>query len=126
MICIIYIRKVLFNNILYIITYGKYFELTQKYLAQYGENTILLMQVGSFFEVYALLDKATGIMSGSKIEGFSRICDLNIAEKNSSIGKDAVLMAGFKDIGIHTITTNNIRIFWTKHIVQLRYTTNSI
>ena len=78
----------------------EYFELTQKYLAQYGENTILLMQVGSFFEVYALLDKATGIMSGSKIESFSRICDLNIAEKNSSIGKDTVLMAGFKDIAI--------------------------
>ena len=78
----------------------EYFELTQQYLAKYGENTILLMQVGSFFEVYALLDKSTCVISGSKIEEFSRICDLNIAEKNSSIGKDAVLMAGFKDIGI--------------------------
>ena len=78
----------------------EYFELTQQYLAKYGENTILLMQVGSFFEVYALLDKSTGEISGSKMEDFSRICDLNIAEKNSSIGKEAVLMAGFKDIGI--------------------------
>ena len=78
----------------------EYFELTQQYLAKYGENTILLMQVGSFFEVYALVDKSTGAISGSKIEDFSRICDLNIAEKNSSIGKEAVLMAGFKDIGI--------------------------
>jgi DNA mismatch repair protein MutS len=78
----------------------EYFELTQQYLSQYGENTILLMQVGSFFEVYALLDKATDAISGSKIEDFSRMCDLNIAEKNSSIGKDAVLMAGFKDNGL--------------------------
>ena len=78
----------------------EYFELTQQYLAKYGENTILLMQVGSFFEVYALLDKSTGSISCSKIEDFSRICDLNIAEKNSLIGKEAVLMAGFKDIGI--------------------------
>ena len=78
----------------------EYFELTQQYLAKYGENTILLMQVGSFFEVYALLDKSTGAISGSKIEDFSRICDLNIAEKNSTIGHEYVLMAGFKDIGI--------------------------
>ena len=78
----------------------EYFELTQHYLSKYGENTILLMQVGSFFEVYALLDKATDTISGSKIEEFSRMCDLNIAEKNSSIGKDCVLMAGFKDNGL--------------------------
>jgi DNA mismatch repair protein MutS len=78
----------------------EYFELTQQYFSKYGENTILLMQVGSFFEVYALLDKATDTISGSKIEEFSRMCDLNIAEKNSSIGKDVVLMAGFKDNGL--------------------------
>ena len=78
----------------------EYFELTQHYLSKYGENTILLMQVGSFFEVYALLDKATDTITGSKIEEFSRMCDLNIAEKNSSIGKDSVLMAGFKDNGL--------------------------
>ena len=78
----------------------EYFELTQKYITQYGENTILLMQVGSFFEVYALLNKSNESITGSKIEDFSRICDLNIAEKNSYIGKDAVLMAGFKDNGI--------------------------
>ena len=78
----------------------EYFELTQQYFSKYGENTILLMQVGSFFEVYALLDKATDTISGSKIEEFSRMCDLNIAEKNSSIGKDCVLMAGFKDNGL--------------------------
>ena len=30
----------------------EYFELTNKYKAIYGENTIVLMQVGAFFEVY--------------------------------------------------------------------------
>ena len=30
----------------------EYFELTTKYKAIYGENTIVLMQVGAFFEVY--------------------------------------------------------------------------
>ena len=35
----------------------EYFELTKRYQDEYGENTILLMQVGSFFEVYAKNNK---------------------------------------------------------------------
>ena len=73
----------------------EYFELTNKYQAEYGTNTILLMQVGSFHETYALQDKTTSLISGSQIEDFSRICDLNIASKNISIGNASVVMAGF-------------------------------
>ena len=76
----------------------EYFELTKKYQDDYGDNTILLMQVGSFFEVYGL--KNANIITGSRITDFSQICELNIADKNSSIGKDSVIMAGFKDIMI--------------------------
>ena len=53
------------------------------------------MQVGAFFEVYGLKNKDTDIISGSQIEDFSKICDLNIADKKSSIGNDTVIMAGF-------------------------------
>ena len=37
----------------------EYFTLTKQYTAEYGENMILLMQCGAFFEVYGLaeLDK---------------------------------------------------------------------
>ena len=35
----------------------EYFELTKKYQNDYGEKAILLMQVGSFFEVYGTLNK---------------------------------------------------------------------
>ena len=73
----------------------EYFELTNKYQSEYGTNTILLMQVGSFHETYALQDKTTSLISGSQIEDFSRICDLNIASKNISIGNASVVMAGF-------------------------------
>ena len=59
-----------------------YFEKSNKYIKEYGENTILLMQVGSFFEVYGLKDISDGVMKGSNIEDFSRICELNIVEKN--------------------------------------------
>lgn len=71
----------------------EYFELTKRYQKEYGENTILLMQVGSFFEVYGTKD-----CESSKIREFSQICDLNIAEKNDKLGN--IIMAGFKDIMI--------------------------
>ena len=76
----------------------EYFELTKKYQDDYGENTILLMQVGAFFEVYGLLDKKINIISGSKIQDFSRICDLSVVEKNVCVGKNDVVMAGFKEL----------------------------
>ena len=66
----------------------EYFELTKKYQNEYGENTIVLMQVGSFMECYGLIDKNTNNITGSKIQDFTRICELNIAEKNICIGKD--------------------------------------
>jgi len=75
----------------------EYFELTKKYKEDYGENTILLTQVGSFFEVYGLKIKSSSIIEGSRISEFSRICDLNVVEKNVCVGKDNVLMSGFKD-----------------------------
>jgi len=78
----------------------EYFELTKKYQDEYGENTILLMQVGSFFEVYGIYCKKTEIINGSKIIDFSQICELNIVEKNVCVGNDNVMMAGFKDMQI--------------------------
>ena len=78
----------------------EYFELTKKYQATYGENTLLLMQVGSFFEVYGISNKSSLIITGSKIQDFSRICELNIVEKNTCVGEDNIMMAGFKDFQI--------------------------
>ena len=78
----------------------EYFELTKKYEDEYGENTILLMQVGSFFEVYGIYNKKTESITGSKIVDFSQICELNVVEKNTCVGTDNVMMAGFKDMQI--------------------------
>jgi len=78
----------------------EYFELTKRYQDEYGENTILLMQVGSFFEVYGKNNKNTNSINGSKIMDFSQICELNVVEKNVCVGTDNILMAGFKDIMI--------------------------
>ena len=78
----------------------EYFELTKRYQDEYGENTILLMQVGAFFEVYGIYDKENDIISSSKITEFSQICELNVVDKNTCVGKNNVMMAGFKDFMI--------------------------
>ena len=64
----------------------EYFELTDKYIREYGEKTLLLMQVGSFFEVYGV--KTQNTILNSKISDFSQICELNITEKNVCVSSD--------------------------------------
>jgi DNA mismatch repair protein MutS len=80
----------------------EYFELTEKYKNDYNDNTVVLMMVGSFFEVYGYLNKSTQEIYGSSILDFSRICELNVVEKNICVGStgDVVVMAGFKDFMI--------------------------
>ena len=73
----------------------EYFRLTQNYKNEYGERTLLLYQVGAFFEVYGLQDKSSETITGSQITEFCRICDLNLANKNMEIEGVPVMMAGF-------------------------------
>lgn len=76
-----------------------YFLKTNQYIQEYGQNTILLMQVGAFFEVYGLKESnaSSSSITGSKIQDFSRICDLLVVEKKVCVGPHEVVMAGFKD-----------------------------
>jgi DNA mismatch repair protein MutS len=73
-----------------------YFEKTKKHIDEFGELTIVLMQVGAFFEVYGLKDKYDNIFA-SNIMDFSKICDLNVVDKKACCGSEPVVMAGFKD-----------------------------
>ena len=68
-----------------------YFELTDKYITEKGENTILLMQVGAFFEVYGKKTK-DGNIYGSNIVDYCRFCELAQAYKSPGH-----IMAGFRD-----------------------------
>jgi DNA mismatch repair protein MutS len=73
-----------------------YFDKTKKHIDEYGELTIVLMQVGAFFEVYGLKDN-NDLIYDSNIIDFSRICDLNVVDKRVCCGPNQVVMAGFKD-----------------------------
>ena len=72
-----------------------YLDKTIEYKKEYGDKTIVFMQCGSFFEVYALVDGDNYI--GSEIVRFSQICDLNIVEKKATLHSKQVVMAGFKE-----------------------------
>jgi DNA mismatch repair protein MutS len=86
----------------------EYFTLTDKYTVEYGPNTVLLLQVGAFFEVYGQVTPAAtattadssssvagSVCSGSRIDDFCLICELAKANKTSGI-----VMAGFRDYGL--------------------------
>uniref|UniRef100_A0A6C0LD86 DNA mismatch repair proteins mutS family domain-containing protein n=1 Tax=viral metagenome TaxID=1070528 RepID=A0A6C0LD86_9ZZZZ len=73
----------------------EYLSLTKKYKHEYSEKTLLLMQVGSFFECYALLDPRENTYQGSNIQEFSDINDLVISKKNVLHNGTPVAMAGF-------------------------------
>jgi DNA mismatch repair protein MutS len=72
----------------------EYLELTKKYKNEYGEKTLVLMQVGSFFEAYGLIDKDNNIY-GSDIVKFAELNDMAISKKNICVEKQGVVMSGF-------------------------------
>lgn len=70
-----------------------YLKLTKEYSEKYGDKTVILMMVGSFYEIYG--EKTSNIdgsflIIGSKIEEISKLCDLTIAQKTTQY-----VMAGF-------------------------------
>jgi len=85
----------LLHNISIMALIKDYFEKTKHYTEEYGENTIVLMQVGAFFEVYGMQNQTTKNITGSQIQDFSSVCDLNIADKKICVGRENVIMAGF-------------------------------
>lgn len=76
-----------------------YFAKTADWQREYGPNTVVLMQVGAFFEVYGTLEP-DGTYSGSKLQEVCDICDLAIANKISptEANKLPTKMAGFRDL----------------------------
>ena len=73
-----------------------YLELFESYKKEYGPKSVVLMQVGAFFEVYGLKN-STGETIRTNIDEFARLCDLVVANKRTCVGSDDVVMAGFRD-----------------------------
>jgi DNA mismatch repair protein MutS len=90
---------------------NQYFNYVEQYTEEYGEKTLVLIQVGAFFEVYGKSHKDYPGYHGSAIQEFSKFCDLKIAPKTKVKAKHIfkndngenveiscnVFMAGFRD-----------------------------
>ena len=70
----------------------QYFQLRDEYREKYGEKTILLFQVGAFYEVYTEICKKTKEIIEEQIIDFKRFTELASANKT-----ETVRMLGFRD-----------------------------
>jgi len=77
--------------------YREYFQRTVEYTAKYGANTVVLIQVGAFFEVYGLKVADNTQNTRSCIDDFAVICNLSVSEKKITFENGSVVMAGFRD-----------------------------
>ena len=69
----------------------EYFRLSKEAVTKYGPKTVLLMQVGAFYECYG----QTGEGNRDMIDEFCRTCELACANK-----APGVIMAGFRDYSL--------------------------
>jgi DNA mismatch repair protein MutS len=77
--------------------YNEYFKYTKENEFKYGKRSCVLMQVGSFFEIYGTRCSSTGDLLDSQISEISELCQLNIADKkNGANSKGNIVMAGFQ------------------------------
>ena len=60
----------------------KYYELQDEYKKKYGNKTVVLMQVGAFYEVYGILHVVSQEVHNSPILEISKLCNLAISHKN--------------------------------------------
>lgn len=108
----------------------EYLAYTAKWKEELGEKTIVLIQVGSFFEVYALRDD-DGNVTGSEIEQFASINDMVIAPKSRMfVDGKTVLMAGFGlaqlDKYVNKMQEHSYTIVVYKQDMQAKNTTRSL
>ena len=106
-----------------------YLEYTLKWKKEYGEKILVLLQVGSFFEVYGLRDEK-GNICGSNILDFSNICDMMVSAKSQSINNQRVMMAGFGlaqlDKYIHKLQNAGYTVPIYKQDMQSKNTSRSL
>jgi DNA mismatch repair protein MutS len=76
--------------------YDDYIAYCEKYCTQYGDKTVVLMEVGSFFELYAIDNPQE--KAGADIYSVSDLLNLQVSRKNKSIienNRGNPLLAGF-------------------------------
>jgi len=99
-----------------------YIEYTNKYKAIYGEKTIVLIEVGSFFEIYAIKNDNTD-EGASDIYIIADLCNFVVTRKNKTIlevSHKNHLMAGFPSYALskhsQTLLNNNYTVVLVEQV----------
>ena len=74
----------------------EYIEFDKKYKQQYGNETVILMEVGDFFELYSVQNEFENV--GANLQDISDILNIRVTSKNKSIStidRKNPLMSGF-------------------------------
>lgn len=80
--------------------YAEYFNHTDTYTQKYGMRTLILMQVGSFFEIYGV-KQPNGSIERSIIEDACACGNLSMSEKSKcTFERGIILFAGFRDYSL--------------------------
>ena len=77
-----------------------YFELQKHFESKYGENTIILMEIGSFFELYEVNNDELKI---GKAKEIAELLNIQLTRKNKSIAENSIknpLLAGVPTVSI--------------------------
>ena len=77
--------------------YKDYFDSTIQYTKQYGDKTVVFMQVGSFYEMYGLKYLNSDEIKGSLITEISELVGLAVSSKKYTYEGGTIYMSGFRD-----------------------------
>ena len=90
---------------------SSYIKQERDYVSRFGPKTMFLLQCGSFYEVYSC--KEAGEFTNDRIEEFSRICDMRIANKRSKCNDLPVFMSGFPELHLEKYVNKLNGAGWT-------------
>ena len=79
--------------------YDEYFEYDTTYKTKYGDKTCVLLEVGSFFEIYTYKIISTNTIQHNQTQEISRICNLSLVEKKANYKNNdqQIMMMGFRN-----------------------------
>lgn len=97
-----------------------YIAYTKEYKSKYGEKCLVLMQVGSFFELYSIVDD-----TAEDIYTVADLCNIQVSRKNKTINEVSInnpLMAGFPLYTLKKFTSillnNNYTIVLVEQVTE--------
>ncbi len=98
----------------------EYFERTKFYRDKYGSNTMVLMQCGTFYEMYGHKKTEETEYKGSLIQEFSQKCNMTISAKKIKPLQENIYMAGFRDYSLEKYVKKLVDYEYTVVVISQR------